>query len=368
VGVAWADNRQKDIYFQSYTASGKPQLSHAVNVSGSPKTFSWLPRVLGSHHGKQVFMLWQEIVFSGGTHGGEIFFARSVDAGRTFEPPLNLSQTRAGAGKGRLTQERWHNGSLDLAQGPGGQLYAAWTEYEGALRFSRSEDGGRSFSPSWHVAGDARQPARGPTLAVSRSGTIYLAWALGEAAPAGIRMAHSKDGGQSFAEPQTVSDGNGHCDAPSLAVSDATVHLVYAESSTGMFGQYHVRYTRKAAKDAFSPSRRLSVAGSDRTGASFPSVAVDAQKGVSVLWEHYPDFRERPRGLGMSVSVDGGNSFAAPSLVPGTAAPELGFNGSQQGLLTPKLAVAADGKLAIVNSRFDPGHASVIRLIRGQLR
>src|SRR5690606_16290337 len=46
VGVTWVDNRQKDVQFQAYDASGKAQLAKAVNVSQSPEIFSWLPRVL----------------------------------------------------------------------------------------------------------------------------------------------------------------------------------------------------------------------------------------------------------------------------------------------------------------------------------
>src|ERR671939_82717 len=83
-----------------------------VNVSRSPHTFSWLPRIaVSSADPRRVLVLWQEIIFSGGSHGGDILLARSEDGGRSFAPPLNLSNSRAGDGKGRLTRERWHNRS-----------------------------------------------------------------------------------------------------------------------------------------------------------------------------------------------------------------------------------------------------------------
>jgi hypothetical protein len=163
VGVGWADQAQKDIFLQIYGPDGKKRFAEPVNVSGSPRTFSWLPRMLlTSGDASEVSLLWQEIVFSGGSHGGEIFFARSTDGGKTFGDPLNLSNSSAGDGKGRLTPRHWHNGSLDLAGGPEGHLYAAWTEYEGPLWFSRSADRGGSFSAPLRIAGGDAKPARGP--------------------------------------------------------------------------------------------------------------------------------------------------------------------------------------------------------------
>ena len=114
VAVAWTDQSRKDIFFQLYGPDGKPRLKAPVNVSRSPDVFSWLPRLLfASRDAREIYVLWQEIVFSGGTHGGEIFFARSTDGGRTFGAPINLSNTIAGAGKGRLTRRRWQIVRLD---------------------------------------------------------------------------------------------------------------------------------------------------------------------------------------------------------------------------------------------------------------
>ncbi|MFQ5955278.1 MAG: sialidase family protein, partial [Kiloniellales bacterium] len=239
VGIAWADQSRHDIFFQVYGPSprrpaalartrgesgsgraggpaGTKRLAEPVNVSKSPRIFSWLPRlVIGPGDANDAYLLWQEIVFSpGGTHGGEAFFARSTDGGRTFGQPINLSNSIAGDGKGRLTRRFWHNGSLDLGQGPEGHLYAAWTEYQGKLWFSRSTDGGVSFSDPLHVAGDKQAPARGPSLAVdAEGGTVYLAWTVGEDAAADIRFAKSVDQGRSFGEPRIVFLSGGHADA-----------------------------------------------------------------------------------------------------------------------------------------------------------
>jgi hypothetical protein len=369
-GVVWADHVEQDLFFQTYGPDGQKQQTAPVNVSKTPDTFSWLPRmVFPTGRPDTVYVLWQEIIFSGGTHGGEALFARSLDGGRTFSAPINLSQSMAGDGKGRLTEERWHNGSLDLAVGPEGAVYAAWTEYEGRLWLRRSTDAGASFSAPVHVAGTNARPARGPSLAVYTSGTVHLAWAVGGAPAADIHYAHSGETWDAFSSPRAVTESEGHSDAPSLAVDAAgTVHLAYGESPTGPFRRYHVRYTRApAGVDSFGTMTVLSNRSSDAyESAHYPDLRVQANGTLHVLWELYPDWNEYPRGLAYTASHDGGDTFGAPSVVPGSADPAHGFSGSQQGLLMEKLAVNETGDLAVVNSTFDRGEASHIWLYRGR--
>src|SRR5918995_5071093 len=170
IAVAWVDQARKDVLFQRFSAEGR-KLGQSVNVSRSPGVFSWLPRIAVDK--ENVFILWQEIIFSGGTHGGDILSARSDDGGKMFSKPLNLSNSIAGDGKGRINKDTWHNGSLDLALGSDGALYAAWTEYEGALWVRRSRDGGQTFSDAVRI--NDTKPARAPSLAVSKQ-TLYVAW------------------------------------------------------------------------------------------------------------------------------------------------------------------------------------------------
>ena len=379
IAVVWADQSRKDVFFQRYGRDGEARLPAPVDVSRSPATFSWLPRVVMSDGGAsgRVYVLWQEIIFSGGSHGGEILFARSVDGGRTFAEPVNLSNSMAGDGKGRLDADTWDNGSLDLARGPGGELYAAWTEYEGALWLRRSADDGETFgeprrigadiarTPSIRAGGRASAPAaRGPSLAVSPRGTVYLAWAAVDGPSADIAVARSDDGGRTFSRLETLSEGGGHSDAPHIAVDrGGTVHLVFAESPAGRGGPYHVRYARlREGAGAFEASRRLSPGPED---ARFPEIAADAQGRVYVVWKRFLDPRGRPQGLAFTYSRDGGDRFEPASLIPGIS--PRGFDGSQQGLLTNKLAVNGAGVIAVANSTFQPNEASHVWLVVGEV-
>lgn len=374
--VVWVDNQNQQVRFWRYEQTDGDGLDAAAQspttVSRSPEIFSWLPRIETAGPDDQlVYVLWQEIVFSGGSHGGEAFFARSTDGGESFEEPMNLSETQMGIGKGRLTEEIWHNGSLDLAVGPDGTVYGAWTAYQGPLEFRRSTDRGESFSETITIAGSDEAPARAPSIAVAPDGTVWLAWTVGESEAADLRLAVSTDGGASFSEPAVILESDGHSDAPKLAATEEALHLVYAEADDGMFERYDVRYARGSVSaepdsvPAFGQSRRLSAdptSTTDIDSAHFPSMALSEDDDPVVVWNRYADHDDPPRGLRIAVSRDEGESFTDPVDIPGTNRDGLGINGSLQGMLMEKLD-AADNRLGVVNSRFDAGQRSLIRLI-----
>lgn len=371
IGVVWADQSRRDLFFQRFNPEGETQLGAPVNISRSPDIFSWLPRIIITDNDPaRVYVLWQEIVFSGGTHGGEAFFARSTDGGESFTDPINLSRSMAGDGKGRLAANYWHNGSLDLAMDKEGRLYAAWTEYDGRLWLSRSTDRGESFTEPLHVAGNDQRPARGPALATTTNETVYLAWTVGENIRANIHFARSTDAGRSFSPPRPVAGSTGHADAPKLAVDDhRTLHLVYGESPDGPLRSSHIRYTRSGDHgDTFEPPREIArPQDHDAAGIHFPALGLDGRDNLYVSWEIYPvDPKGRSRGLGFTYSNNNGRTFMQPINIPGTGDPRHGVNGSRQGLLMQKLAVNRTGAIAVVNSTFRNRDTSRIWLIRGK--
>ena len=339
--VAWVDQARKDVFFRTFGRESEAA-GPAINVSRSSETFSWLPRMARApHDARTIFVLWQEIVFSGGSHGGEILFARSDDGGASFSEPVNLSRSIAGDGKGRITRDLWHNGSLDVVAGADGAVYAAWTEYEGPLRLAVSIDAGRRFSDP--IAVHRGTPARGPSLAIGPDRALYLAWTDGR-----IHVARSVDGGASFGAPLVLPAGEGYADAPKLAFDPhGVLHLVYAQGD-------RVLYARSSdGARSFAPAR--AIAG---PAASFPSLDVDGAGALYVLWE-----RGR-RGLGLSVSRDGGGRFSSVEPVPHSVPAAGARNANLQGLLTDKLAVNQAGELAVVHASFDEGKRSRVWLVR----
>ena len=369
--VAWVDQRRKDVFFQVYDEGGKPRLNRPVNVSRTPAVFSWLPRVaLARDRPNEIYLLWQEIVFSGGSHGGDIFFARSEDGGATFGEPLNLSSSIGGDGKGRINASTWDNGSLDIAVAPDGTILTAWTEYHGALWFSRSNDRGASFSKPFRVAGDDTLPARAPALAAGPNGDVYLAWTHGEDAAADIWIAKSEDGGRTFGKSKVVAATDDYSDAPRVAIGrDGTIHVVFGERSERTWRRADIRYTRSSDRgDSFAPPRVISAPQPDGARlAAFPSIELNDRGDLFATWELFRGPRSGAKGLAVAVSRDGGDTFSAPAIVPNSADPAGGVNGSNQGKLTRKLAINSAGQIALVNSALSRGNSSRAWLMFGRL-
>lgn len=371
LALAWVDQKRKDVFIRKLGAADGMPLGVARNVSRSPATFSWQPRLAlaDGEPGRPgtLYVLWQEIIFSGGSHGGDILIARSTDGGSHFSEPLNLSRSRGGDGKGRLSRTLWSNGSHDLAVAANGDVLAAWTEYHGALWFARSRDGGASFTAPRKVAGDAARPARAPTLATGPGGAVWLAWTVGEDPAADIHLARSGDGGASFGPVQRVGAGPGHADAPRLALdAGGDLHLVYAETAPGRGAQPVIRHARsKGGVGPFGAPRTISgPAPGPAGGAAYPALRTDGRNNLYAIWEVL-DAAGRPRSLQIAVAP-GGQAFGRPAPVPGSAAAPGASNGSHQGLLGKKLAVDGAGRLAIVNSSMLPGVSSRIWLMRGR--
>jgi hypothetical protein len=193
--------------------------------------------------------------------------------------------------------------------------------------------------------------------------TAYLAWTVGEDPAADIHLTTSIDGGVTFGEPRIVARSKAYSDAPKLAVDPlGTLHVVYAESSGGPFERYHIRYTRSTdGARSFEPPREIS-----KPGAGFPALRIDGNGNLYVMWELFENHRQRPRGLALAVSRDGGRSFTPPQVVPESIDASGGWNGSLQGLLMSKLAVNRHGDIAIVNSSLKDGERSRVWLIRGR--
>lgn len=373
LAVAWVDQRRKAVLLERYSADGKALLATPADVSRRPRTFSWLPRLAWApDDADRLHVLWQEIVFSGGSHGGEILFAVSDNGGRSFARPVNLSRSREGDGKGRVNRNTWHNGSLAIAAAPGGLVFAAWTEYEGRLWFARSSDGGRKFSRPLLVAGaPPALPARAPALAVGSDGAVVLAWATGDARAGDIHISISANGGRSFSAARPAAVTAGYSDAPKLAFdARGTLHLVHAESRGEPFEPSSIRHLRSTdGGRSFGPAREISnPLPAGYAGAGFPALGSDARGRVVVIWELLRGPAPAPSyGLAVAVSADG-VQFGAPQPIPGSADPAGGFNGSTQGLLMDKLAIRADGEIAVVNSAVKIGSHSRVWLLRGALR
>lgn len=194
-----------------------------------------------------------------------IVAVRSEDGGRTFSPPVEVSdpdRPRVGAAsavedsRGSLVvlyqDFRDDRRDFENLEGP------PW-DHPFALVVTRSVDGGRTFSRGVEVDAGLVATRRFlvflpefPSLAASSDGSLYVAWADGRAGDDDVFLARSRDGGLSWSGPVRVND-NRRADGtsqylPRVAVApDGRVDVVFYDrrnDPTDIRNEVYLAYSR----------------------------------------------------------------------------------------------------------------------------
>jgi hypothetical protein len=148
-----------------------------------------------------------------------IVASRSTDGGRTFSPPVPVSdpdRPRVGAAtpvidaRGDLVvlyqDFKEDRRDFEFLEGP------VWEE-PFALVVSRSTDGGQSFSVGTELE-SGLVPTRRilvflaefPSIAAGTDGSLYVSWTDGRAGSEDVYLRRSADGGRTWSEPTRVND------------------------------------------------------------------------------------------------------------------------------------------------------------------
>lgn len=307
--------------------------------------------------------------------GGRVVARQSKDLGRTWSPPRPVSpegEPVAADGEARPK----------IAAGRGGELYVSWTRplskpYTGEIRFSRSLDGGNTFSAPITVHADRQEIThRFDALAVGRDGRVLVAWvdkrdleaakaAQAEYRGAAIYYAVSDDRGASFAGDSRLADHSCECCRIALQpesdggflvlwrhvfapdIRDHALARVDARGRAGTlrratFDDWHldacphhgpslaadgrgrlhaVWFTQAPGREGVHYGRLVEggIEGRRRLGGDAAAHADIAAQGerVAIAWKEFDGERTRLRGL---LSRDGGESWSEVDLAA-TAGP-----------------------------------------------
>lgn len=274
------------------------------------------------------------VLYVKGEGGGKsgIAVSKSIDGGKTFGNPVSVFEAKSDQ---IFSDKPWI--AVDQTQGRySGYIYVVWSyDHNGTcgginncseeLAFSRSADGGKSFSPVKLVEGNAPfctnaatgRPAgstkcdavQGAIPAVGPDGTLYVATpyidVMGGSAPTKLMVTTSGDGGNSWTRPVLI----------------ASIHDI---------------------SGPFPPEKYRNL--------SLPAFACDEATGQ--LYITWSDKGKKDADILFSTSKDHGQSWSTPIRVNDDA---IG-NGANQ--FQPQLAVAPNGVIVITffDTRNDPLH------------
>ena len=146
---------------------------------------------------------------------GGVYVARYSDDGATYDQTVLVKRgTPSGLFTAGLFQDKI-NLTVDQSEGQetSGNVYVAWSEYHGfapnnEVLFSRSTDGGDSFSKPFRVTPQEHGTASFADLAAGPEGNVYLTYLTYESPSrptADVWLLVSTDGGGSFGSPIHVA-------------------------------------------------------------------------------------------------------------------------------------------------------------------
>ena len=127
-----------------------------------------------------------------------LFVYKSSDGGVTWGNPVTVVN-----GVPNVFEDKELIGCDRTGGAYDGNLYVVWARFGWTtdIMFSRSTDGGRSFTPALAISD--RPDVQWPIPVVGADGTVYVAWC--NYAPPSIKLDRSTDGGATFGTDRTLT-------------------------------------------------------------------------------------------------------------------------------------------------------------------
>ncbi len=250
----------------------------------------------------------------------DVYFQHAA-AGTAFSPAVRVNDK---PDDGTVRNEN----PPKVAAGPGGEIYVAWQNqrerYKGNIRFSRSLDGGKTFSPAVDLnsANSGTPIGRGfETIAVAPNGHLYIAWIdqrdkkSGDLAMAAIWMTESSDRGKTFSADRPIVSNVCECCRLTLALDgEGRIFLSYRSvPATGpMFRDIAVARSDDGGKTFHSTIVNHDGWELNACPTDGATMTVDHAGRVDIVW--FTAAGDIPR-VYIASSTDHGSSFSKPALL-----------------------------------------------------
>ena len=175
--------------------------------------------------------LWLAWVF-----GGHVYVQHSVDYGKTYSQPLSVNRIPE-----KIAARAENRAKIQLDNA--GNIYVSWTQslnkkYTGNIRFSRSADGGETFSQPITVNDDRQEIShRFDSMVVSDDGKVFISWLdkrdqqsakdKGQEYIGGaLYYSYSADQGKTFSKNMNLSDNSCVCCRIAMALDNNNLPVI----------------------------------------------------------------------------------------------------------------------------------------------
>jgi hypothetical protein len=268
-------------------------------------------------NGNRVYAVWIDFRDSKGYWETDVYLAMSGDGGTTFGQNVRVNSAPIGAAH--------RNAAVLAVDQRSGNIYVAWAKgygRESDIYFARSIDGGNSFEYEFRISEEPSVTYQvAPSVAVDNQGIVYVVWrdhrnGGGRGVPSSspfsgsdIYIAKSTNAGATFGENIKVTAGYGPRlqDRPVVDVDDAnTIYIAWEDGDERFDGDARIRVTSSTDGGVrFGPERVVSTLWGWQW---FPSMDATGEGLVYITYTS--------DGLiYFTKSLDGGVTFVEPIVV-----------------------------------------------------
>ncbi|OPX18602.1 hypothetical protein BXT86_00280 [candidate division WOR-3 bacterium 4484_100] len=298
----WQDLRggqyNNDIYFSKSTDDGYTWTPD-VRVNDNSRWEKLAPSFMVDESGI-IYAAWEDRRDS--LEGSHIYFTKSLDGGNTWmRPNIRVDDVP--------TCCFCYDPSLALSSS--GIIYVAWRDDREMFWkdfISWSTDSGLTWAPAVRINDDSEGYRWSPSITVDISGYVYAVWEQDLSDSDGVYFAKSIDGGNSWTRPNIKIDNGVNAGVPAVAVdNDANIYVVWNDERTG---ESHI-YFAKSTDGGLTWSENIRVDDGTPGGKAVPSIAVDSVSNLYVVWA---DTRDGDCDIYFAMSTDGGNNWTVPNI------------------------------------------------------
>ena len=208
----------------------------------------------------------------------EIYFSRSTDGGKTFDPEVRVNDDVA----------PWAKLCPDMAVGPNEEIYVVWMEQRKTndwdIFLSKSSDNGVSFGQDVLVNENVTSRNETyPSISVDEKGRIFVVYGAYNETSDQIFLAFSGDGGLSFDEVQVTNESIRWRSFPQVATYSHILYLIWQEGDWPVGrSDIYFSFTSEGAGNLSLPVR-VNDASTNLSHLD-PSMDVDAVGNVHITW------------------------------------------------------------------------------------
>jgi hypothetical protein len=302
----------------------------------------------------EIYALWEQM----GEAGSELFFARSVNFGQSFEKPILVTDKSTPS----------FNGFSAMGVAADGTVYVIWLdgrdqqEIPGtfSLYMARSMDRGATFGKNQKIAGGVCPCCRA-SIAFDSGKGVYIAWR--KVFPPDIRdivVSTSQNGGNTFSEPARVAVDNWKLNGcphsgPSIVPNGNKIYVTWQTESKAVRPGIKLAWSEDKGK-TFSHAQHVSAEILD---ANHPVLTASEDGRVAIAFQGRPPQQSNGWSPAQTIIVPISNNgrLLPYELVPGNNKP----------VSYPAVAAGTAGRIFVAWTESDEKGRDVA-LCRGRIK